>query len=84
MASLLFRGVGQECAHARQFASGRRRAQPLPSPVGKERAKVGCAEAEQSARGDFLAAIASEEVDQPVSRRNIGAHRVRGTAAVML
>ena len=82
--ALLLGGVGQERAHARQLARRRRGAEPLPSPVGQECPKVRRAEAEQPCRLDLLATVAAEKLDQPVRRSDIGAHRVRRAAAIML
>jgi hypothetical protein len=84
MTALLLGGIFEEGADSGEFAGGRRSAEPLPSPVGEEGAQVGGTKAKQRRIGDRLAAIAAEEIDQPMRCRNIGAHRMRGAAAVML
>ena len=62
-----------------------RRTRRAPSPpVGEKGAQVRCAQVEQAVRRNLLAAIATEEMDQAMCRRDIGAHGMRRTAAVML
>ena len=83
MAALLLRRIGEESPDARELASRRRGAEALPSPVRQERAKIGGAEPEQPCRGDLLTAVAAKEINEPVRRRYVSAHRMRRAAAVM-
>jgi hypothetical protein len=84
MPALLLGGVGQERADPGQLARSRRCRQALSAALGKERAQVRRAEIEQRGRVDTLAPVETEEIDQPVRSCDIGAHRVRRPAAVML
>ena len=84
MVALLLGSIGKECANTRQLPRRRRGAKALPPPVGKEGAKVGGGEVEQARVGNFLAAIVTEELDQPVRGSDIGADGVRRAAPVVL
>jgi len=84
MAALLLGRIAKEGANAGKLARGRGSAEPLPSPVGQERAKVRGTGLEQALGRNFLSTIAAEEVDQPVRGGDIGAHGMRRTAPVML
>ena len=82
--SLLFGDVDQEGAHSGELAGGRCGAEAAGSAIGEKGAKIGGVHARQRGRVDRFAAIASEEFDQPVSRRDVGAHGVNGAAAIVL
>lgn len=84
MMSLPLSRISEECAHAGQLARRRRRAEPLPAPLGKEGAEIGSAEVEQAGALDLLSAIAAEELNQPMGGRDVGAHSMSGTASVVL
>ena len=84
MFALLLGGVGEEGANARQLARGGCRGQALGTALGEVGTQVRGSKVEQRGRLDELAPIQAKEIDQPVRGRDISAHGMRGTAAIML
>jgi len=81
---LLFGGIAEERAHSRQLARRGGWAETARAAVGEEGSQVGGADVCQRGRSDQLTTIAAEEVDKPVSGRDIGSYRMRGATAVVL
>ena len=84
MMALLFRRVGQECADAGKLARCRGCAESLPASFRKKGPQVRCAKIKKTRWADWLAAILPQKIDQPVRRGDVGPHRVRRAAAVVL
>ena len=63
MPSLLLSSVSQEGANAGQLTRCGRGTQTLSPSVCEKRAKVRCAEIEESRGHDLLSAIATEKID---------------------
>ena len=84
MTAVALGGKAQESADARKLTRRGRSAEPLPSPLGEERAQVGRGKPKQGGRRDFLAPILPEEADEAVRGRDIGATGVGRPAAIVL
>ena len=78
----LRRGEGEEGAHRRQFPRRAVVAEPAAAAHAEIGAQVRGAERCQSGVIHRAAEMAAEEADQPMRRRDIGAHRMLGTAAL--
>jgi hypothetical protein len=52
--------------------------------MGEEGPQVGRIDAQEVDMSDQSASVVPQEIDQPMRRRDIGAHRVRRAAAVVL
>jgi hypothetical protein len=81
---LLLSCIGQEGAYTGQLASRGSRTKAAGPPVRQKCPKIRRLDPGQRSRIDGLAAIASEEVDEPMRRRRISPHRMSGAAAIML
>lgn len=84
MLSLPLGRKGEESAHSGQFTGCRGGTEPLPSPVGQKSTQVGGAKIEKARRVDLIAAVAAEELDEPMRRCLIGPHGVLRASAIML
>ena len=81
---LLFRCISEEGADARKLARSRGSPEPTCPALGEKSAQIRRCDPNEARKIDGRSPIMAEEVDQPVRRRCVGAHRVRGPAAVML
>jgi hypothetical protein len=82
LASLL-RREAEEGADGGQLACGRGIAEAGRAAGGEKGAQVGGGQARQGVAADGAAKMSVQEVDQPVRRRSVGAHRVRRAAAAL-
>ena len=74
----------EKCAYAGKLACGGRGAQSLASPARQECAQVRRGNVEKVCRANFVAAMATEKVDQSMRGRIVGADCMGRSAAVVL
>ena len=82
--AFLLGGIIEERPNRRQFARRRRCPEPAGAAISEEGAQVGWLQRQQCKAADLLAAMAAEEIDKAMRRRDIGAHGVRRAAAIVL
>ncbi len=80
---LLLGREGQEISNGGKLARRGGRPKSLAPPFGEEGTKILSAQRQQQAITHCLATIITQEFDQAMRRRDIGAHGVRGAPAVM-
>ena len=80
---LLLGDIGKEIADRGKLASRRRGPEPLAAAVGKKRAQVLRTQGGELGGADSFGPIRPQESDEPVSGRDIGSRRVRGSPPVV-
>jgi hypothetical protein len=82
--SCLFRRIVEERADSGELAGGRGRPKPFGPPLREKGSQIRSAQSQELVTVDRFAAMPPQEVDEPVSRRNISANGVGRAASIVL